>query len=64
MDRAAAPGNVALKKGTAGLAKPCVVNVSQVVTVDKSDLDERIGHLPSAPLAEVLRGLRLLIEGV
>jgi mRNA interferase MazF len=62
MDRAAAPGNVALKKGDARLSKPSVVNVSQVVTVDKSELEERIGHLPSAALGAVLKGLRLVFE--
>jgi mRNA interferase MazF len=62
MSRAAAPGNVALKKGEALLPKPSVVNVSQLVTVDKLDLEERIGRLPSTTLASILRGLRLLFE--
>jgi len=62
MSRAAAPRNVALKKGEAHLSKPSVVNVSQVVTVDKFDLEERIGHLPSNTLASVLKGLRLVFE--
>jgi len=64
MDRAAAPGNVALKKGDARLSKPSVVNVSQVITVDKSELEERIGRLPSAALGAVLMGLRLVFECV
>lgn len=64
MGRAAAPGNVALKKGAAGLPKPSVVNVSQIVTVDKSELEERIGRLSGAALAEVLRGLRILFDWV
>ena len=63
MDRAAAPGNVALRKGEARLPKPSVVNVSQVVTVDKADLEERIGRIPEPALASVLRGLRLVCEG-
>lgn len=63
MDRAAAPGNVSLKKGDAHLPKPSVVNVSQVVTVDKSDLEEHIGHLPKGLLVSVLQGLRLVFEG-
>ena len=63
MDRAAAPGNVALRKGDARLPRPSVVNVSQVVTVDKVELDERVGRLPSAALDLVLTGLRLLFEG-
>ena len=63
MDRATAPGNVALRKGDARLPKPSVVNVSQVVTVDKIDLEERLGKLPGPALESVLDGLRLLFEG-
>lgn len=63
LDRAAAPENVVLKKDDARLPKPSVVNVSQVVTVDKRDLEERVGRIPSALLASVLRGLRLVFEG-
>lgn len=63
MSRTAAPGNVALIKGEARLPKPSVVNVSQVVTVDKIDLEERIGRLPAVALSSVLTGLRLVFEG-
>ena len=63
LDRAAAPGNVALKQGDARLPRPCVVNVSQVVTVDKIELEERVGRLPAAALESVLTGLRLLFDG-
>lgn len=60
MDRALAPGNVPLRKGVAGLSRPSVVNVSQIITVDKTDLDARIGCLPAPALASVLQGLQLL----
>ena len=63
MDRAAAPGNVALKKGDGRLPKPSVVDVSQVVTVDKADLEDRLGRIPRPALEAVLAGLRLLFEG-
>lgn len=63
MDRAEAPGNVTLRKGDARLPKASVVNVSQVVTVDKSDLEERIGRVPAVSMTSVLRGLRLVFEG-
>ncbi|MEK7828246.1 MAG: type II toxin-antitoxin system PemK/MazF family toxin, partial [Deltaproteobacteria bacterium] len=43
--RAKAPGNILLKKGEGGLKKDSVVNISQVITVDKSDLIEKIGAL-------------------
>jgi mRNA interferase MazF len=56
-----APGNVALKKGDAGLPKSSVVNVSQVFTVHEFELGERVGRLPFGALAAVLAGLRLLL---
>ncbi|MBU4320752.1 MAG: type II toxin-antitoxin system PemK/MazF family toxin, partial [Nitrospinae bacterium] len=45
LKRAAAPGNVLLKKGEGNLPKDSVVNISQVITVNKSDLTEKIGSL-------------------
>lgn len=62
LKRAAVPGNVLLKKGEAGLKKDSVVNISQVVTVNKSDLIERIGTLPVARVKQIVIGLKLLIE--
>jgi len=63
LDRAAVPGNVALRKGDAHLPRPSVVNVSQVVTVDKRDLEDCCGRLPATATRSVLAGLRLLLEG-
>lgn len=60
--RADAPGNVLLKKGEANLKKDSVVNISQLVTVDKDDLLEKIGALSSARVREIITGIRLLIE--
>ncbi len=62
--RAHAPGNVALEKGDANLPRASVVNVSQVSTVDKSDLDERIGKLPRAKVDAICVGLQLLFDRV
>ena len=62
LDRALAPGNVPLKKGDAHLSRPSVVNVSQVLTVEKADLEDRVGRLPGRALTEVLLGLRLVFE--
>jgi mRNA interferase MazF len=58
-----APGNVLLRKGDARLTKPSVVNVSQIATVDKADLDERIGTIPHSALISVLAGLQLVFAG-
>jgi mRNA interferase MazF len=52
----AAPGNVALAAGTAGLDRDCVVNVSQVVTLDKTTLETRLGILDSMHMQEVDAG--------
>lgn len=60
--RAAAPGNVMLGKGEANLPKQSVVNVSQLFTVDKAALVERIGALPRPRVREILDGIRLLTE--
>jgi mRNA interferase MazF len=62
LTRARAPGNVALKKGDAGLPKPSVVNVSQVVTLDKSELVERLGSLSADAVAAIREGLHLLFD--
>ena len=56
-----APGNVHLPGRTAGLPKPSVINVSQLITVDKSFLSDRIGRLSARLLAEVEGGLRLVV---
>ena len=55
------PGNVRLRKGEAGLPQPSVVNVSQLRTVDRSRLVERIGGVSDERLAHVLRGLALVL---
>ena len=62
MKRASAPGNVALKKGEANLSKKCVVNISQLFTVNKSDLSEKIGTLSKERILQVLHGIKLLTE--
>jgi mRNA interferase MazF len=62
LKRAQAPGNVLLDKGEANLPKQSVVNVSQIFTVDKRDLDEKIGTLSRRRVRQILDGLRLLTE--
>jgi mRNA interferase MazF len=54
---AAAPGNVALPAGTTGLPKDSVANVTQIVTLDKAELAERMGKLPRRTLELVLAGI-------
>ena len=57
----AAPGNVALAGGSAGLDRDSVVNVSQVVTLDKRDLTDRAGTVDGLKLEQVEAGLRLAL---
>ena len=56
------PGNVLLEKGEANLPKASVVNVSQLLTVDKSQLGEYIGTLSRKRVYEILDGINLFIE--
>lgn len=60
--RADAPGNVGLKRGEANLAKASVVNVSQIQTVDKSELYGKIGKLTPGTIDAILSGLDLLLH--
>ena len=60
LKRAQAPGNVLLNKEEAGLPKKSVVTISQIFTVNKSDLSEKIGSLTSQRFHQVLEGLKLL----
>lgn len=62
LKRANAPGNVLLEKGESNLSKQSVVNVSQVFTVDKGQLDEFIGTLPPKRIREILDGIKLVLE--
>ena len=60
--RAGAPGNVLLNKGEANLPRQSVVNISQLYTVDKRDLVEKIGTLSPARVRQILDGIQLLLE--
>ena len=62
LSRAGVPGNVQLRKGEAALPKPSVVHVTQVVTLDKYDLREKIGTLSASRVTEILRGLSVVTE--
>ncbi len=62
LKRAGAPGNLLLRAGDASLPRRSVVNISQLFTVDKSRLRERIGRLSPERLRAVLDGIVLLLE--
>jgi mRNA interferase MazF len=56
------PGNVLVPKRESGLPKDSVANVSQIVTVDRAALSERVGKLPRRLRETIDRGLRLVLE--
>ena len=58
---AAAPGNVLLPPSVTGVPKESVANVSQIVTLDKTDLTERAGKLPRSKLELVLSGIDVVL---
>jgi mRNA interferase MazF len=58
---AAAPGNVRLSARSTGLPKDSVANISQVITLDKSLLTERVGQLPASKMRQIDEGLRLVL---
>lgn len=62
LQRAEAPGNVLLVPGEADLREQSVVNVSQVFTVNKRDLMEKIGSLSNERVREIMDGINLLLE--
>ena len=57
----AAPGNVRLPARATGLPKDSVANVSQLVTLDREDLTERVGRLSAANLDLVLTGIDIVL---
>ena len=58
---AAMPGNVFVPAIASGLPKDSVVNVTSLVTLDKTDLDPAVGRLPASLMHEVDRGLRRVL---
>ena len=59
---AAAPGNVLLPTKQSGLSLDSVINVMQLLTIDRRLLTEFIHHLPVTLLAQIDDGLRIVIN--
>lgn len=59
---AVAPGNTLLRRRQTGLPRDYVANASQLATVNKTDLDELVGSLPSAVMSTVDEGLRWFLS--
>lgn len=60
--RAEAPGNVLLPKGAGNLPRDSVANVTQLFTVDKGELADRIGRLGRDLVADILCGIDLVLD--
>lgn len=61
MRLAAAPGNVVLSAAQTGLPKDSVANVSQIVSIDRTLLTERVGRVSKSDLGLVLAGIDLVL---
>jgi len=59
LELAEAPGNVPLNRKQSRLMKPSVVNVSQIITLDKEYLSEKVSTLPPKQRQDLEAGLRL-----
>jgi mRNA interferase MazF len=60
--RAKSPANVLLEEGESNLPKSSVVLVTQMLTVDKADLVNKIGSLSSHRLQQIIRGVHWILD--
>lgn len=56
-----APGNVSLSPRATGLPKESVANVSQIVSIDRALLTERVGRLPRVKVELILAGIDVVL---
>jgi mRNA interferase MazF len=61
MRLADAPGNVRVTRRVSGLPHDSVINVSQLITLDKQILTENVGRLPAQSMREVEAGIKLVL---
>jgi mRNA interferase MazF len=61
MRLADAPGNVRVTRRVSGLPHDSVVNVSQLITLDKQMLTENAGRLPAQSMRDVEAGIKLVL---
>lgn len=62
LNRALSPGNVTLRKGEANIPQKSVINITQLFTVNKSDLKQKIGTLSAKKIDEIITGIKLLLK--
>ena len=61
MRLADAPGNVRVTRRVSGLPHDSVINVSQLITLDKQILTENVGRLPAQSMRDVEAGIKLVL---
>ena len=61
MRLADAPGNVRVTRRVSGLPRDSVINVSQLITLDKQMLTEKVSRLPAQSLRDVEAGIKLAL---
>jgi mRNA interferase MazF len=59
---AGAPGNVLIAAGIAGLPQESIANVTQLQTIERSDLDDKLGKLPRLVMRDIDAGLRRVLD--
>ena len=62
LELAKAPGNVTITARISRLPVDSVVNVSQVITIDKRLLTEFVSTLPNKKMEKIEEGLRLVLS--
>jgi mRNA interferase MazF len=62
LQRSKSPGNVSLEAGEGGLPVASVVNVSQIFTVDKHELEEYCGTLSLRKIEQIFDGINLILQ--
>lgn len=62
LKRSLVPGNVTLLKGEANLPKKSVINISQIITVNKHSLKEKIGTLSRKRINELYENIQIILK--
>ena len=62
LNLAAAPGNVFIESEESGLSKNAVINISQISTIDKRRLTEKVNLLSQSTMSEIDYGLKLILN--
>jgi mRNA interferase MazF len=62
LQRAIQPGNVALAAGEGNLPKRSVVNVTQIITIDRSQLRQKVGMLSKRRVQQIIEGMGIVLE--